>query len=150
MWKEFRDFLLRGNVIDLGVAVVIGAAFTTVVNSFVADILTPLLGLIGLPNFKSAAIQIGSAPPIAYGLFLNALITFLFVGAAIFFFVVRPLQRIAALNKSKEEAVPLPPTELTVLQEIRDELKAMRGALVAPTTPGSVELRSEPSEPQGG
>jgi large conductance mechanosensitive channel len=149
MLKEFRDFLLRGNVIDLGVAVVIGAAFTAVVNSFVADILTPLLGLLGLPNFKSATIQIGSAV-ISYGLFLNAVITFVFVGVAVFFFVVRPLQRIAALNKSKEQAVPLPPTELTVLEEIRDELRAQRGGLVAPTTPGSVELRSDAGNPAEG
>jgi hypothetical protein len=63
---------------------------------------------------------------------------------------VRPLQRIASANKSKEEAVPLPPTELTVLQEIRDELKAQRGALGAPTTPGSVELRADPGKPPSG
>jgi large conductance mechanosensitive channel len=143
MWKEFRDFLLRGNVIDLGIAVVIGAAFIAVVNSFVADILTPLLGIIGLPNFRLATLTIGGAV-IAWGAFLNALITFVFVGAAVFFFIVRPLQRIAALNKGREAAVPLPPTELTVLQEIRDELKAQRGALDgAPTTAGSVELRSD-------
>jgi large conductance mechanosensitive channel len=149
MWKEFRDFLLRGNVIELGVAIVIGAAFTAVVTAFVADILTPLLGLIGVPDFSTAQLTIGGAT-FKWGLFLNALISFILVGAAVFFFVVRPLQRIAAVNKSKEPAVPLPPTELTVLQEIRDELKAQRGALGTPTTSGSVELRSDPGKPASG
>lgn len=143
MWKEFRDFLLRGNVIELGVAIVIGGAFTAVVTAFVTDILTPLLGLIGVPDFSTAQLTIGQAT-IKWGLFLNALISFILVGAAVFFFVVRPLQQIAARNK-KEEAVPLPPTELTVLEEIRDELKAQRGALGAGSTgnASTVELRSD-------
>jgi large conductance mechanosensitive channel len=144
MWKEFRDFLLRGNVIELGVAVVIGTAFATVVKSFVEDILTPLLGLIGVPDFTTATLVIGGAT-IKWGLFLNAAISFILVGFAVFFFVVRPLQRIAARRKSREPAEPLPPTELTVLEEIRDELKAQRGALGATSTAnaGSVELRSD-------
>jgi large conductance mechanosensitive channel len=144
MWKEFRDFLLRGNVIDLGVAVVIGTAFAAVVTAFVTDILTPLLGLIGVPDFSTATLVIGGAT-IKWGLFLNALISFILVGAAVFFFVVRPLQQIAARDKSKEEAVPLPPTELTVLEEIRDELKAQRGAQGGASSgnAGTVELRSD-------
>ncbi len=149
MWKEFRDFLLRGNVIELAVAIVIGGAFTAVVTSFVSNILTPLLGIIGVPDFSTAQLQIGSAT-FKWGLFLNSLISFILVGAAIFLFVVRPLQRIAALTKPKEPATPLPPTELTVLQEIRDELKAQRGAQGAPTTSDSVELRSEGSAPPAG
>jgi large conductance mechanosensitive channel len=151
MWKEFRDFLLRGNVIELGVAIVIGAAFTAVVTAFVTDILTPLLGLVGVPDFSTAQLVIGGAT-IKWGLFLNALISFILVGAAVFFFVVRPLQRIAARNKSKEPATPLPPTELTVLQEIRDELKAQRGARgpASSANAGSVELRSDAGNPPAG
>ncbi len=149
MWKEFRDFLLRGNVIELGVAIVLGGAFTAVVTAFVADVLTPLLGLIGVPDFSTAQLVIGGAT-IKWGLFLNALLSFVLVGAAVFFFVVRPLQRMAARTKGKEPAVPLPPTELTVLEEIRDELKAQRGAQGAPTTPSTVELRSDAGTPPAG
>jgi large conductance mechanosensitive channel len=128
VWKEFRDFLLRGNVIELGVAVVIGAQFTAMVNSFVADILTPLLGLLGVPDFKSAALTVGSAV-FAWGHFLNTVVSFVLIAAAVFFFVVRPLQRIAANNKRREDAEPVPETELDVLLEIRDELKALRASV---------------------
>ena len=85
MIRGFRDFLLRGNVIDLAVAVVIGAAFGAVVTSFVGDVLTPLLGLIGVPNFSTLSFTAGDAT-VNYGLFLNALISFVLVSAAIFFF----------------------------------------------------------------
>jgi large conductance mechanosensitive channel len=124
MWKEFRDFLFRGNVIALAVAVVIGAAFGAVITSFVKDILTPLLGLLGIPDFSTAAITVGSAQ-IRYGLFLNALITFILVAAAIFFFVVRPMDRMEEARK-RGEPDAAGPSELSVLEEIRDELKAQR------------------------
>jgi large conductance mechanosensitive channel len=99
--REFRDFLLRGHVIDLAVAVVIGAAFGSVVTSFVSDVLTPLLGLVGVPDFSTLAITAGKAT-ISYGLFLNALITFVLVAAAIFFFVVKPMNALAARRAAKE------------------------------------------------
>ncbi len=93
MLTGFRDFLMRGNVIDLAVAVVIGTAFTSVVNSFVADILTPLLGVFGIPDFSELTFQVGQAT-VSYGIFLNALISFAMVAAAIYFFVVRPMMRL--------------------------------------------------------
>jgi large conductance mechanosensitive channel len=99
--REFRDFLLRGNVIDLAVAVVIGAAFGAVVTSFVTDVLTPLLGLVGVPDFSTLTIEAGEAT-ISYGLFLNALITFVLVAGAIFFFVVKPMNALAARRAAKE------------------------------------------------
>jgi large conductance mechanosensitive channel len=95
MLREFRDFLMRGSVVDLAIAVVIGVAFTAVVNSFVADILTPLLGLLGIPDFSRAAIQVGSAE-VRYGLFLNALISLVIVAAAVFFLVIRPINALAS------------------------------------------------------
>jgi large conductance mechanosensitive channel len=95
VFREFRDFLMRGNVIDLAVAVVIGAAFGAVITSFTADILTPLLGLIGVPDFSTLAFTAGEAT-VAYGLFLNALVSFILIAAAIFFFVVRPMNAMAA------------------------------------------------------
>ncbi|HEX6140157.1 MAG TPA: large conductance mechanosensitive channel protein MscL [Candidatus Limnocylindria bacterium] len=107
MFKEFRDFLMRGNVVDLAVAVVIGAAFGAVINSFVTDILTPLLGVIGVPDFRELSIQAGEAT-ISYGLFLNALISFILIAAAIFFFVVRPMNAMAA-----RRAAGAPPEEPT-------------------------------------
>ena len=95
MVREFRDFLLRGNVIDLAVAVVIGAAFGAVVTSFVKDVLTPLLGLLGVPDFSTLAFRAGDAT-VNYGLFLNALITFVLIALAIFLFVVKPMNALAA------------------------------------------------------
>jgi large conductance mechanosensitive channel len=92
MLKGFRDFIMRGNVVDLAVAVVIGGAFAAVVGSFVADILTPLLGLIGVPDFATASFTVGEAE-VRYGVFLNALIAFVLVALAIYFFVVKPMER---------------------------------------------------------
>lgn len=107
MLKEFRDFILRGNVIDLAVGIVIGAAFGGLVTSFVGDILTPLLGLVGVPDFSTLSFTAGSAS-VNYGLFLNALIAFLLVAAAIFFFVVKPMNAMTARLKAPEEAAAPP------------------------------------------
>lgn len=93
MVSGFRDFILRGNIVDLAVAFVIGAAFAAVVTSFVADILTPLLGLVGVPDFSELATTLPSGATINWGLFLNALISFLLIAAAIYFFVVVPMNR---------------------------------------------------------
>ncbi len=90
--QGFRDFVMKGNVVDLAVALVIGLAFVAVVNSFVADILTPLLGLLNIPDFTSASFTIGDAE-VRYGLFLNAVISFLVVALVIYLLVVRPMQR---------------------------------------------------------
>jgi large conductance mechanosensitive channel len=103
--REFRDFLLRGNVVDLAVAVVIGAAFGAVITSFVADILTPLLGLLGVPDFSTLSITVGSAA-IMYGHFLNVLISFLLIAAAIFFFVIKPMNALEKRRQAGEETAP--------------------------------------------
>ena len=101
MFTGFRDFIVRGNVVELAVAVVIGAAFGAVIASFVSDVLTPLLGLVGLPDFENLAVTVGEAE-VRYGRFLNALITFLLVAAAIYFMVVRPLN---ALERRPQRGV---------------------------------------------
>ena len=90
MLSGFRDFVMRGNIIDLAVALVIGLAFAAVLNSFVADILTPLLGLLGVPDFSTLTLTVGRAE-IRYGAFLNALIAFLSIAAVVYFFVVQPV-----------------------------------------------------------
>ena len=91
MLKGFKQFILRGNVVDLAVGVVIGAAFTTLVNSLVKDLLTPLIAAIAKqPDFSSIIFTInGSA--FMLGTFLNALISFIIVAAAVYFFVVAPI-----------------------------------------------------------
>ncbi len=119
MIKDFRDFLFRGNVVDLAVAVVIGAAFGAIITSLVDDILTPMLGIFGIPDFSTWAIQVGEAE-MRIGLFLNAVIAFALIAAAIFFVVVKPMQRIEAARASKEEEGP---SEVDLLTEIRDELR---------------------------
>ena len=96
MLKEFRNFLSRGNVVDLAVAVVLGTAFGLVIKALVADLLTPIIALIfGKPNFGALSFTINSSQ-FLYGDFINALIAFISVAAAIFFFVVRPLNVMAA------------------------------------------------------
>jgi large conductance mechanosensitive channel len=100
--KEFREFIMRGNVVDLAIAVVIGAAFGAVITSFVADILTPLLGVFGLPDFAEASVTVGSAE-VRYGLFLNALISFAAIALAIFLFVVKPMNALEARRQRGAE-----------------------------------------------
>lgn len=86
----FKKFLMRGNVIDLAVAVVIGAAFTAVVNSFVADLLTPLISALGgMPDFSSLKFTVGRSD-FRYGSFINAVISFLLVSGVVYFLVVKP------------------------------------------------------------
>jgi large conductance mechanosensitive channel len=96
MLSEFKQFIMRGNVVDLAVAVVIGAAFGAVVTALVADIVTPLIAAIfGKPSFAGLSFTINGST-FLYGDFLNAVITFLTIAAAIFFLVVKPLNVLAA------------------------------------------------------
>ncbi len=108
MFKGFRQFMMRGNVIDLAVAVVIGAAFGEVVKAFVANILTPLISaIVGKPDF-SAFIATIHGGEIKYGLFLNALISFLLIAAAVYFFMVAPMNTWKA--RAARNAIPADPT----------------------------------------
>ena len=102
MLKEFRNFLLRGNVVDLAVAVVIGAAFGVVITSLVTDILTPLLGLLGIPDFGKLKWDAGEAT-VKYGQFLNALISFITISAAVFFAVVKPVTKLMEMRKTQPD-----------------------------------------------
>jgi large conductance mechanosensitive channel len=100
--KDFKAFLLRGNVVDLAVAVVVGAAFGAVVTAFVNDLLTPLIAIPGKSNFADLHFKIRSSV-FAYGLFLNALIAFIGIAAAVFFFVVKPINMLMARRKTEPE-----------------------------------------------
>lgn len=104
MLKEFKQFLLRGNVIDLAVGVVIGTAFGTIVSALVSDLLTPLISAIAkVPDFSGLTFTINDSK-FMLGHFLNALISFVLVAGAIFFFVVKPVNML--VNRSKKEPSP--------------------------------------------
>ena len=102
--KGFRDFVLRGNVVDLAVAVVIGAAFGAVVNSLVSDLINPMIAaIVHKPNFSYLVWQVNGGK-ITYGNFINAIIQFLIIAAAIYFLVVMPLQSLLKkFNPTKAE-----------------------------------------------
>ncbi|MBA2755322.1 MAG: large conductance mechanosensitive channel protein MscL [Chloroflexia bacterium] len=105
---DFKQFLLRGNVIDLAIAVVIGAAFGTVVTALVEDLVTPLIAAIGgQPDFGALTFTINGST-FAYGHFLNAVISFILIAAVIFFFVVKPVN--VLIERSRREPTPDPTT----------------------------------------
>lgn len=120
MLKGFRDFILRGNVVDLAVAVIIGAAFGTVVTSMVEDVITPLIGALGQqPDFS--AIMLG---PIRIGNFINAVISFLILALVIYFLIVTPMNRVTEqLKRDEKKPEEEPSNEEKLLAEIRDLLK---------------------------
>jgi large conductance mechanosensitive channel len=106
MIKEFRDFLMRGNLVELAVAFVIGLAFAALITSFVNDLIMPIVAMIiGQPDFSDLTFTINDAV-FRYGAFLTAAITFVSTAAAIFFFVVKPFEALnARTRKPEEEAV---------------------------------------------
>ena len=125
MLKEFRAFMLRGNIVELAVAIVIGVAFGALVTSLVANLLTPIVAaIIGKPDFSNLTFAINGSV-FHYGSFLNALIAFVSIAAAVFFFVVRPvdaIQRRLGVEKPEDGRSD----EATLLEEIRDILKEQR------------------------
>jgi large conductance mechanosensitive channel len=118
--KEFRDFIERGNVLDLAVAVVLGAAFAPIIESIVTGLLTPIIAAIfGQPDFTSLAIDIGDAE-ILYGLIITAILNFVLVALALFAFVVKPWNAYQARAAEPDEDSG--PSETELLTEIRDLL----------------------------
>ena len=117
MLTGFRAFIMRGNVIDLAVAVVIGAAFGAVVTSFVEDILTPLIGIFGADSLENLTVNVGPAV-LRYGEFLTALISFLLVAAAIYFFVVKPMNVLEERRQRGREETPTTKTCTECASEI--------------------------------
>ena len=110
MLKGFKEFIMRGNVIDLAVAVVIGAAFGAVITAFVTNILTPLIAaIVGKPDFSAFVASLNGSE-IKYGLFLNALISFLLIAAAIYFVMVAPMNAWKA-RQARGQAPPDPTTK---------------------------------------
>jgi large conductance mechanosensitive channel len=135
MLKEFKEFAVKGNVVDMGVGIVIGAAFTSIVNSFVADIINPIIGAItggidfsdlyvnlGSGEYESlAAAQEAGAPTINYGLFINAIVSFLIV-AWVLFLVIKGVNRLKREEEAAPEAPAAPSKTEVLLEDIRDLL----------------------------
>ncbi len=120
MIKEFKDFLMRGNVIDLAVAVVIGAAFGALVTSLVTDLLTPIIAaIVGKPDFSDLTFTVNGSV-FRYGNFINALIAFISIAAAVFFFVVKPIN---AINRRRGIEPGEEKSETELLGEILEELR---------------------------
>ena len=135
MLQEFKDFIAKGNVMDLAVGIIIGAAFTAIVGSLVSDLINPIIGLIlGGVNFSDMFIDLSGTHPatmaaakdsgaavFAYGSFITAVINFLII-AFVVFLLVKTMNRLMP-KKVAAPAAPAGPTELEVLMQIRDELK---------------------------
>lgn len=125
---EFRDFINRGNVIDLAVGIVIGAAFTGIVNSLVNDLIMPLIGMItGGINFSGLAVTVGEAS-LAYGNFIQAIFNFLIIAFAVFW-LIKTVNRFRKKEEAKPAEPAAPTTEEKLLTEIRDLLKTRQGVV---------------------
>lgn len=121
--QEFKEFILRGNVLDLAVGVIIGGAFSKIVSSLVNDVLMPLIGiLIGGVDFKNLTLTIGDAK-ITYGNFIQNVIDFLIIAACIFVIVKVINKIIKPLKKEEPKEEPKKPDDIILLEEIRDLLK---------------------------
>jgi large conductance mechanosensitive channel len=125
--KGFKDFILRGNVVDLAVAVVIGAAFGSIVTSFTQRILQPLINAVTPPESPGFGIQLVPGKESTYldvASLISATINFLIVAAVVYFLIVLPLNHLKERRKRGEEAGPAEPTDVELLIEIRDLLRA--------------------------
>lgn len=123
MLKGFRDFVLRGNVIELAIAFVLGVAFSAVVSAFSKDFVGGLIGVIGdTSDFNNAGVTINGSK-VVYGSTVTALINFVIVAAVIYFVIVVPMNAVAQRRKDGDEDVPPPPEDIQLLTEIRDLLK---------------------------
>jgi len=126
-YKEFREFITRGNVIDLAVAVIIGLAFTAIINAIVSGLITPLIGMIGGNDFSDLDFKINGST-FEYGLVINAVIQFLLIAAAVFFFIVKPINMLNERRRRGEEPEPEELSdEAALLTEIRDLLRDRSG-----------------------
>lgn len=123
MLKDFKQFLLRGNVVDLAVGVVVGAAFGTIVSALVSDLLTPLIAAIAkVPDFSNLSFTINGSV-FMYGHFINALISFILVAGSVFFFVVKPMNILIAKSRKEPPADPTTKKCTECMSEIPLEAK---------------------------
>ncbi len=122
--REFRDFVFRGNVLELAIAFVMGVAFTAVVDSAVTDLLTPLISaIVGQPSFADIDLDVGDAT-LEIGSFIEAVVYFLAVAAVVYFAVVKPVNALFARRARGAEPADVPvPEDIQLLREIRDLLQ---------------------------
>jgi large conductance mechanosensitive channel len=121
--KEFKQFLLRGNVVDLAVGVVVGASFGTIVSALVSDLLTPLIAAIAkVPDFSELSFTINGSK-FMYGHFINSLISFILVSGSVFFFIVKPMNMLIARSRKEPAADPTTKKCKECLSEIPLEAK---------------------------
>ena len=131
MIKGFKDFILRGNVVDLAVAVVIGAAFALIVTAFTDGIIKPLINAVtpaSSPGFGVQLIEGKESTYVDFASLITATINFVIVAAVIYFLIVLPLNTIKERRKRGEEAGPAEPTDVELLAEIRDLLRSQQGS----------------------
>ncbi len=124
MFRGFRDFILRGNIIDLAVAVVIGTAFAALVSQFTASFVTPLIAVFTGGDVGGQFTVDGQ--PFTYGAFVGAIVTFVITAAVVYYLVVAPMNKIMARYKKPAEQELAEPTEAELLMEIRDLLRAQQ------------------------
>jgi large conductance mechanosensitive channel len=136
MIKGFKDFLLRGNVVDLAVAVVIGTAFTALVTAFTASFLTPLIGLVGGGGTTGGEVVV-NGQHFTWGAFISAVITFVLTATVVYFVIVLPVKVITLRRRRGEEPGPVEPTQVELLVEIRDLLRAQQGGPVQGPAPSA-------------
>src|SRR5680860_819022 len=124
MLKEFKDFAFKPNLIEVAVGLVMALATLTLIGALVEKIIMPIVGIIfGQPNFDSVMILTINNSQIMFGAFLTALVTYISIAFAVFFFVVKPYEAHQARHAVADEQAPADPEELVVLREIRDALK---------------------------
>jgi large conductance mechanosensitive channel len=132
MLQGFKEFIMKGNVIDLAVAVVIGAAFGSVITALVDSVLMPFIsGLVGSPNFDSFAVVTFNGNDIRFGVLLTAIVNFLLIAAAVYFVIVLPMNKMIEARNRKLGIVPAAeevPEDVKLLTEIRDALTSPNGA----------------------
>ncbi len=136
-WGEFKEFIMRGNVLDMAVGIIIGGAFTAIVNSLVDDIINPLIALIGgdaVKNIDQLSVTMAHGVELHYGNFIGAIINFLLVALVLFAIIKaintarEKMEKVTGKEDKAEEEAPAPaPTEAELLTEIRDLLKADSG-----------------------
>ena len=136
MLKGFREFVLRGNVIDLAVAVVLGAAFTAIITALVNNIINPLIAAIfGKPDISGVGNFAINGANFSIGAVLQAILNFIFVAAAVYFVLVLPMNRLMAMRKQGAEAAPdAPSEEVLLLTQIRDLLGGADTTVTGPPT----------------
>lgn len=141
MLKGFKDFIMKGNVLDLAVAVIIGAAFSKIVNALVESVLMPFISaLFQAPNFDKFAVLTLNGNDIKFGVLLTAIVNFLLVAAAVYFAIVMPMNKLIERRNRRlgiDPGAEETPEDVALLTEIRDLLATQRGGAAGSSLPGA-------------